>query len=154
MVGGKGGCTFATVKCLVLVVIWQFFLCGFDFSCSWRYWIQILKIRVWSVRNDATSDNWVLPIIKCPPVVAAFRGMHVSPAKHSYAWLPRKCDYQTDRRTDRPGTKRSLCSAMLHRRHNKLKFKLDNGSMFCETTRKDSSVSYILSLQDNPSGCP
>ena len=29
-------------------------------------------------------------------VVAAFRGMHVSPAKHSYAWLPRKCDYRTD----------------------------------------------------------
>ena len=24
-------------------------------------------------------------------IVAAFRGMHVSPAKHSYAWLPRKC---------------------------------------------------------------
>ena len=27
-------------------------------------------------------------------IVAAFRGMHVSPAKHSYAWLPRKCDRQ------------------------------------------------------------
>ena len=25
--------------------------------------------------------------------------MHVSPAKHSYAWLSRKCDYRTDRRT-------------------------------------------------------
>ena len=40
---------------------------------------------------------------KIPPkyynIVAAFRGMHVSPAKHSYAWLPRKCDYRTDRRT-------------------------------------------------------
>ena len=33
-------------------------------------------------------------------IVAAFRGMHVSPAKHSYAWLPRKCDYRTDTRTD------------------------------------------------------
>ena len=31
--------------------------------------------------------------------VAAFRGMHVSPAKHSYAWLPRKCDYLTNRQT-------------------------------------------------------
>ena len=29
-------------------------------------------------------------------VMAAFRGMHVSPVKQSYAWLPRKCDYQTD----------------------------------------------------------
>ena len=34
--------------------------------------------------------------------------MHVSPAKHSYAWLPRKCDYQesvttgqTDGQTDK-----------------------------------------------------
>ena len=26
--------------------------------------------------------------------------MHGSPAKHSYAWLPRKCDYRTDWRTD------------------------------------------------------
>ena len=34
-------------------------------------------------------------------IVAAFRGMHVSPAKHSYAWLPRKCDYRTDRHMDK-----------------------------------------------------
>ena len=27
-------------------------------------------------------------------IVAAFRGMHVSSVKHSYVWLPRKCDYQ------------------------------------------------------------
>ena len=60
MVGGKRGCTFATVKCLLLVVIWQFFLCGFNFSCSWRHCIQISQIRIWSARNDATSDNWVL----------------------------------------------------------------------------------------------
>ena len=26
--------------------------------------------------------------------------MHVSPAKHSYAWLPRKCDYRSDTRMD------------------------------------------------------
>ena len=32
--------------------------------------------------------------------MAAFRGMHVLPAKYSYAWLPRKCDYWTERRTD------------------------------------------------------
>ena len=68
-VWGKGGYTFATVECLLLVVIWQFFLCGFNFSCSWRHCIQISQIRVWSARNDATSDNWVLPIIKCTPVV-------------------------------------------------------------------------------------
>ena len=37
-------------------------------------------------------------------MVAAFRGMHVSPAKHSDASLPRKCDYQesvTTGQTDR-----------------------------------------------------
>ena len=34
-------------------------------------------------------------------IVAAFQGMHVSPAKHSYAWLPRKCYYWTDRQMDR-----------------------------------------------------
>ena len=77
MVGGKGGCTFATVKCLLLVVIWQFFLCGFNFSCSWRHCIQISQIRVWSARNDATSDKWVLPIIKCTPVVKS---------KHDLSW--------------------------------------------------------------------
>ena len=31
--------------------------------------------------------------------MAAFWGMHLSPSKHSYAWLPRKCDYRTDRHT-------------------------------------------------------
>ena len=29
-----------------------------------------------------------------------FRIMHMSPAKHIYAWLPRKCDCRTDRWTD------------------------------------------------------
>ena len=58
-------------------------------------------------------------------IVAAFQGMHVSPAKHSYVWLPRKCDYRTDRQTDgqtdRHRTKWSLCAAMLRRWHkNKL----------------------------------
>ena len=62
-------------------------------------------------------------------IVVAFPGMHVSPAKHSYAWLPRMCDYrtdrqtyiQTDRHTDRRRTKWSLCAAMLRNRHNKVK---------------------------------
>ena len=41
-----------------------------------------------------------IKILKHYNIVAAFIGMHVSPAKHSYALLPRKCDYQTDRHTD------------------------------------------------------
>ena len=46
--------------------------------------------------------------------------MHVLPAKHSYAWLPRVWlpHRQTDTRTDRCRTKWSLCAAMLFRRHN------------------------------------
>ena len=52
-------------------------------------------------------------------IMAEFRGMHLSPVKHSNAWLPRKCDYQTDRRTDRCRTKWSLCATMLCRRHKK-----------------------------------
>ena len=64
-------------------------------------------------------------------IVAAFKGMHVLPVKHSYARLPRKCDYRTDRRTDRQTPDKvipmcpyalqatQLCVAMLCRRHNK-----------------------------------
>ena len=61
-------------------------------------------------------------------IEAAFRGIHVSLVKHSYAWIPRKSDYQSvtttvwlskcDCRTDRPRTKQSLCAAMLRSRYN------------------------------------
>ena len=50
------------------------------------------------------SLGWSWVIIRIENIVAAFQGMHVSPAKHSYAWLPRKCDYQesvTTGQTDR-----------------------------------------------------
>ena len=61
--------------------------------------------------DGSEASTWsILLILK---IVAAFQGMHVSPAKHSYAWLPRKCDYQTDRRQ----TKWSLCAAMFCRWH-------------------------------------
>ena len=81
------------MKCLLLAVIWPFFLCGFNFSCSRQHRLndpasgldvhqdqrldhsvyrqhckQISQICIWSARNNATSDNWVLPIIWCPPV--------------------------------------------------------------------------------------
>ena len=49
-------------------------------------------------------------------IVAAFRGIHVSPAKHSYA-SGRRTDRRTDRQTDGRRTKWSLCVAMLCRRH-------------------------------------
>ena len=47
------------------------------------------------------NDFLHISVIHNDNIVAAFWGMHVSPAKHSYAWLPRKCDYRTDRHTDR-----------------------------------------------------
>ena len=59
--------------------------------------------------------------------VAAFRGMHVSPTKHRYVWLPRKwqAHRQTDRHRDRRQTKWSLCAPMLRRRHkNCVTFKI------------------------------
>ena len=46
-----------------------------------------------------TSPFKVIP--QSSKIVAACLGMHVSPAKHSYACLPRKCYYWTDRRTGR-----------------------------------------------------
>ena len=59
-------------------------------------------------------------------IVAAFRWMHVSPTKHSYAWPPRKCDYkdrQTDRQTHwqtgRRRTKWSIYAVMLRSPPNK-----------------------------------
>ena len=47
----------------------------------------------------ATKIKMLLSTLK---IVAAFRGMHVSPAKHSYASVTdRRTDGRTDRRTDR-----------------------------------------------------
>ena len=65
-------------------------------------------------KDTCTSKPWTINI------VAAFRGMHVSPVKHSCAWLPRKCDYLTDTRTDghthrqTPDKVISMCGYALH----------------------------------------
>ena len=63
-------------------------------------------------KKPTPTPMWMLPLWHylpghiCPGllklnIVAAFLGMHVSPAKHSYVWLPRKCDYRTDTHTQR-----------------------------------------------------
>ena len=75
-------------------------------------WCRVTgRIRLQLKLNLTSDEN----------IVVAFRGMHVSPAKHGYVWLPRKCDYRTDRfrdgRTDRHRTKWYLWAAMLRRRH-------------------------------------
>ena len=59
-------------------------------------------------------------------IVAAFQGMHVSPAKHNYAWLPRKFDLVTGQTMDRQTPDKVipmalLCAAMLRRRQKNSK---------------------------------
>ena len=78
-------------------VVVNLFICGVSgpgFECrsshyDFKGWIS-------PASSDVNPQNHLIFI----NIVAAFRGMHVSPAKHSYAWLPRKCDYRTDRQTD------------------------------------------------------
>ena len=64
-----------------------------------------IKISEYFILQNEPLSSWITVSTICRGlcalnIVAAFRGMHVSPAKHSYVWLPRKCDYRTDRRTD------------------------------------------------------
>ena len=65
------------------------------------FYIGAIKRTIWVYLDwtDRQTDR-VIPVYH-PNIVAAFRGMHVSPVKHSYAWLPRKCDYGTDTQTER-----------------------------------------------------
>ena len=77
-----------------------------------------------------------------PKIVAAFRGMHVSPAKHSFEKCDRKV-WQTDRQTDRRRTKWSLCVAMLHRRHKNVSYYL-NISHHCDGRDKISFYAWIF----------
>ena len=101
------------------VVIGKWNATGPRKSCEARSDSQGFTSGPWHVISHWKGKKYFYPyiykrIILCNKnTVAAFRGMHVSPAKHSYAWLRRKRDYRTDRRT-----KWSLCTAMLRRRHN------------------------------------
>ena len=74
-----------------------------------------------SITSYVRSQHWHTFVYK--NIVAAFRGMNVSSAKHSYVWLPREKvwlpDRCTDTQRDRRQTKWSLCAAMLRRQHNK-----------------------------------
>ena len=62
------------------------------------YWCQLTE------KVPEMGENLLFKAYSEWNIVAAFRGMHVSPANHRYAWLPRKCDYQesvTTGQTDR-----------------------------------------------------
>ena len=99
-------------------------------------WASTSSLLCLVTGNSANTDNSPVPTSPfcIPPyqawrvaggrwnIVAAFRGMHVSPAKHSSAGVTdgqtdRRTDRQTDRRTDGRRTKWSLCVAMLRRWH-------------------------------------
>ena len=67
---------------------------SFSFSGIVTVFLSELSHLIWEWAN-------IFNCRKKPNIVAAFRGMHVLPAKHSYAWLPRKCDYRTYTQTDR-----------------------------------------------------
>ena len=97
-------------------------------------------------------------------IVAAFRGMHVSPVKHSYLWLPKKCDHrtdtQTDEWTDRRRTKWSLCAAMLRRRHKNwvnntgylfldfLNIKVLNSWLWCSSSPVDPVIRHTYEINN------
>ena len=68
--------------------------------------VMVLSVGIFASPRDITL----------PKIVEAFRGMHVSPAKHSSGKCDRKV-WQTDGQTDRHATKLSLCVAMLRKRH-------------------------------------
>ena len=80
--------------------------------------------------NKYPTQLWNVNYGKLVTRMAAFQWMHLSPVKHRYVWLPRKCDYRKDRhadgRRDRRRTKWSLCAAMLRRRQNKYPTQLWN----------------------------
>ena len=84
----------------------------------------ISKLFQFSIDSGSIPDDWkrasIVPIFKLEAqgpftahlitnskqfsqkkILAAFRGMHVSPVKHSFGKCDRRTDRQTDRRTDR-----------------------------------------------------
>ena len=54
-----------------------------------------LKVVCCNKSQVKASDH-----LRSKKIVAAFRGMHVSPAKHSFGKCDRKCDRGMDRQTD------------------------------------------------------
>ena len=62
-------------------------------------------LNLWCTDSEISSNKYRFLyvsalMIYANKIVAAFQGMHVSPAIHSFAWLSRKCDYRTYRQTD------------------------------------------------------
>ena len=110
--GGPGNCSsitwvkqFSTLQIEEIQMIIYFFA-----HKSYLHVCNSLKWPLSTIRFQLTQVLWKETynlfqicelIIKHSGSIPRNRGMHVSPAKHSYACLPRKCDYRTDRQTDR-----------------------------------------------------
>ena len=63
-------------------------------------YLVIISKRCTTVYNQKTC-MWTMYQIEVWNIVAAFQGMYVSPTKHSFVWLQSKCEYRTDRLTDK-----------------------------------------------------
>ena len=107
------------------VHLWFFFtvytICPNLLNLLIFFWEQLyFSISFPSREMSLWSSLWTFC---CRKIVAAFQGMHVSPAKHNFGKCDRRTDRQTDGRTDGQTdgrrTKWSLCVAMLQRRHEK-----------------------------------
>ena len=81
---------------------------------SWGIYHDTYRIVRGAYRFSPTIVKGANRIVGLSKIVAAFRGMHVSPAKHSFGKCDRKV-WHSDRRT-----KWSLCVAMLRRQHKNI----------------------------------
>ena len=80
-------------------------------------------------------------------IMAAFRGMHVSSMKHSYARLLKsviigQTDRQKNRQTDSRRTKWYISAAMLRRWHNK-----DDYAVVCHIKNTDKGETNEISFK-------
>ena len=91
--------------------------CNMHVACCFKTLLIINNCLI-SLKCSNDGNNTSL-FISSTNIVAAFWGVHVSPAKNSYAWLYQESvtTGQTHGQTDRHRTKWSLCAAMLCRQH-------------------------------------
>ena len=134
----------------------QHYMCSLPITCI-DIFNHFFSITLFSTnyRSPCLLDLTIPIFISKTNIVAALRGMHVSPAKHSST---KNQDYQesvttrqTDRRTDRRWTKWSLCAAILRRWHknqswpvhSKHNYTVDSFIIFMGSNFIDRKMIYI-----------
>ena len=115
---------------MILIKLWNFLklLSGWGRADMWQW--------LWPY-NNRLSFKW--------KIVAAFRGMHVSPAKHSFGKCDRKVwqtDRQTDRRTNRRTTNKviPMCSYALQATQKHILVQYLVGHYYPDLNRMDQRV--------------